>query len=100
MKTQKIVEDNENNRGQKYPLQEVTGFNQVVIKLQLIFNITICDLKVAGTNDPSSRAQLPKVRTVITWEAWADRVKKTVEYSILFLFLFFFIVKVSISQSE
>ena len=43
MKTQKIVEDNENNRGQKYPLQGVTGFNQVVIKLQLIFNITICD---------------------------------------------------------
>ena len=40
---QKIVEDNENNRGQKYPLQGVTGFNQVVIKLQLIFNITICD---------------------------------------------------------
>ena len=37
MKTQ-IVEDNENNKGQKYPLQEVTGFNQVVIKLQLIFN--------------------------------------------------------------
>ena len=32
------------NRGQKYPLQGVTGFNQVVIKLQLILNIiTICD---------------------------------------------------------
>ena len=28
------VEDNENNRGQKYPLQGVTGFNQVAIKLQ------------------------------------------------------------------
>ena len=34
MKTQKIVEDNENNRAQKYPLQGVTRFNQVVIKLQ------------------------------------------------------------------
>ena len=43
MKTQKIVEDNENNRGQKNPLQGVTGFNQVEIKLQLIFNITIWD---------------------------------------------------------
>ena len=43
MKTQKIVEDNESNRGQKYPLQGVTGFNQIVIKLKLIFNITICD---------------------------------------------------------
>ena len=37
------VENNENNRGQKYPLQGVTGFNQVVIKLQLILTITICD---------------------------------------------------------
>ena len=43
IKTQKIVEDNESNRGQKYPLQGVTGFNQIVIKLKLIFNITICD---------------------------------------------------------
>ena len=32
-----------NNRGQKYPLQGVTDFNQVVIKLQLILMITICD---------------------------------------------------------
>ena len=31
------------NRGQKYPLQGMTGFNQVVIKLQLILTITICD---------------------------------------------------------
>ena len=31
------------NRGQKYPLHGVTGFNQVVIKLQLILTITICD---------------------------------------------------------
>ena len=37
------VENNENNRGQKYPLLGVTGFNQVVIKLQLILNITFCD---------------------------------------------------------
>ena len=37
------VENNENNRGQKYTLQGVTGFNQVVIKLQLILTITICD---------------------------------------------------------
>ena len=32
-----------NNRGQKYPLQGVTGFNQVVIKLQLILDIAFCD---------------------------------------------------------
>ena len=31
------------NRGQKYPIEGVTGFNQVVIKLQLILTITICD---------------------------------------------------------
>ena len=31
------------NRGQKYSLQGVTGFIQVVIKLQLILNITFCD---------------------------------------------------------
>ena len=30
-------------RGQRYPLQGVTGFNQVVIKLQLILTITICE---------------------------------------------------------
>ena len=34
---------NKNNRGQKYPLQGVTGFNQLVIKLQLIFDIAFCD---------------------------------------------------------
>ena len=27
----------------KYPLRGMTGFNQVVIKLQLILNITFCD---------------------------------------------------------
>ena len=27
----------------KHPLQGVTGFNQVVIKLQLILEIAICD---------------------------------------------------------
>ena len=32
-----------NNRGQKYPLQGMTGFNQVVIKLQLILDIAFCD---------------------------------------------------------
>ena len=37
------VENNENNRGQKYPLQGVTRFNQVVIKLQLISAIAFCD---------------------------------------------------------
>ena len=37
------VENSKNNRGQKYPLQGVTGFNQVVIKLQLILNIAFCD---------------------------------------------------------
>ena len=37
------VENNKNNRGQKYPLQGVTGFNQVVIKLQLILDIAFCD---------------------------------------------------------
>ena len=37
------VENNENNRGQKCTLQGVSGFNQVVIKLQLILTITICD---------------------------------------------------------
>ena len=37
------VENNENNRGQRYPLQGVTGFNQVVIKLQLILDIAFCD---------------------------------------------------------
>ena len=37
------VENNENNREQKYPLQGVTGFNQVVIKRQLILTITIYD---------------------------------------------------------
>ena len=31
------------NRGQKYPFQGVTGFNQVVIKLQLILDIAFCD---------------------------------------------------------
>ena len=30
-------------RGQKYLPEGVTGFNQVVIKLQLILTITICD---------------------------------------------------------
>ena len=35
--------NNENNREQTYPLQGVTGFNQVVIKLKLILTITICD---------------------------------------------------------
>ena len=57
MKTQKIVEDNESNRGQKYPLQEVTGFNQVVIKLQLIFNTTICDY-----DEEKNKTQGPKLR--------------------------------------
>ena len=38
---QKNVENNKNNRGQKYPLQGVTGFNQV--KLQLILDIAFCD---------------------------------------------------------
>ena len=37
------VENNENNRGQKYPLQGVTRFNQVVIKLQLITAIAFCN---------------------------------------------------------
>ena len=37
------VENNENNRGQRYPLQGVTRFNQVVIKLQLISAIAFCD---------------------------------------------------------
>ena len=37
------VENNKNNRGQKYPLQGVTGFNQLVIKLQLILDIAFCD---------------------------------------------------------
>ena len=38
------VENNENNnRGQKYPLQGVTRFNQVVIKLQLISVNDFCD---------------------------------------------------------
>ena len=39
----KIVEGNENNRAQKYPLQGVTRFNQVVIKLQLISAIAFCN---------------------------------------------------------
>ena len=30
------VENNENNRGHRYPHQGVTRFNEVVIKLQLI----------------------------------------------------------------
>ena len=35
--------ENNKNRGQKFPLQGVTGFNQVVIKLQLILDIAFCD---------------------------------------------------------
>ena len=37
------VENNKNNGGQKFPLQGVTGFNQVAIKLQLILDIAFCD---------------------------------------------------------
>ena len=32
--TSLLIDNVENNRGQKYPLQGVTRFNQVVIKLQ------------------------------------------------------------------
>ena len=35
-----FVEDNDNNRGQKYPFQEGTGFNQSAI---INLFITICD---------------------------------------------------------
>ena len=37
------VENNENSRGQKCPLQGVTGFNQVAINLKLILDIAFCD---------------------------------------------------------
>ena len=43
MKTQKIVEDNENNRAQKYPLYGGTGFNQVLIQVQLMYTLQVCD---------------------------------------------------------
>ena len=49
------VENNENNTGQKYPLQGVTGFNQVLIKLQLILTITICDYDEEKYDDKDTR---------------------------------------------
>ena len=48
-----------NNRGQKYPLQGVTGFNQVVIKLQLILMITICDYDEEKYDDDDDKDTRP-----------------------------------------
>ena len=44
MKTQKIVEDNENYRAQNIPSRGGgTGFNQVLIQVQLMYTLQVCD---------------------------------------------------------
>ena len=56
------VENNENNRGQKYPLPGVTRFNQVVIKLQFISAIAFCDYeeeKKTNIRNPFFTASMP-----------------------------------------
>ena len=45
-----------------YPLEGMTGFNQVVIKLQLILTITICDYDEEYDDDQDTRPNFKRGR--------------------------------------
>ena len=55
MKTQKIVEDNENSRGQKYTLWRRSGFNQVLIQVQLIQSLSFLTTTKKNKNTTTTK---------------------------------------------
>ena len=58
LKTIRTIED------KKYPLQGVTGFNQVVIKLQLILDIAFCDYEEEKKEQDAKILALRRMRCV------------------------------------